>query len=149
MIATAPSVVGEGRDGHSETGAATTELALITPALIAFLLLVALGGRLVLAGGDVEGASRDAARAASIERDDGAAEPAAAAAAAATLAGRGVTCRRLDVSADTSDFRAGGSVTVDVSCEVSLTSLSLLRVPGSRTEKASATETIDVFRGVE
>ncbi len=131
-----------------EAGAATTELALMTPALLAMLLFVALGGRLVLASGDVEGASRDAARAASIERQPESAQSAAATAASATLEGRGVTCRRLEVRVDTTDFGAGGSVTVDVSCEVSLSSLSLLRVPGSRTVKASSTETIDVFRGI-
>lgn len=133
---------------RDEVGAATTELALITPALLALLLFVALGGRLVQAGGDVEGASRDAARAASIERSPGRAESAASAAAEAALVGRGVTCRRLDVRVDTSDFRAGGTVTVEVSCEVSLSSLSLLRLPGSKTVKATSTETIDVFRGL-
>ncbi len=39
-------------------------------------------------------------------------------------------------------------MTVDVSCDVSLASLSLFRVPGSRTVKASSTETINVFRGI-
>ena len=132
-----------------ERGAATTELALVPPALIAMLLFVALGGRLVLASGDVEGASRDAARAASIERSAGAAEDAASSAAAATLAQRGITCQRLDVNVDTADFRPGGTVTTDVTCNVSLASLSLLRVPGTRTVEASATETIDVFRGLD
>jgi Flp pilus assembly protein TadG len=131
-----------------ERGAAATELVLIAPVLISMLLLVALGGRPLLAGGDVEGASRDAARAASLERDRGAAVAAARKAAEASLADRGITCVRLEAPlAPTTNFRPGGTVTVDVSCDVSLASLSLIRVPGRQTVSATATEVIDVYRG--
>jgi len=132
-----------------EGGAAATELVLITPVLISMLLLVALGGRLLLAGGDVEGASRDAARAASLERDRGGAVTAARKTAEASLADRGITCRRLEAPlTPATDFRPGGTVTVEVSCDVSLASLSLIRVPGQQTVSATATEVIDVYRGV-
>lgn len=133
----------------SEHGASTTELVLITPVLISLLLLVALTGRIAMARADVVGAARDAARAASLVRASGAAEGEARTAAEASLLDRGITCSPLDVVTDVGDFRAGGTVAVDVRCTVDLRSLALLAIPGSRTVEARAVEVIDVYRGLD
>jgi hypothetical protein len=89
-----------------------------------------------------------AARAASLARDPGTAATQAAAVAQAALASEHVTCNPLTVSPDTSAFRPGGQVTVQVTCTVSLAGLALLHVPGSQTLTAGFTSHIDVYRGV-
>jgi Flp pilus assembly protein TadG len=132
-----------------ERGAATTELVLVTPLLIVLLLFVALAGRLALVRGDIEGAARDAARAASLARSPSAAAEAARDAAAANLSRSGTPCGQLDVQPDTSDFRAGGTVSVDVTCHVPLGDLILLRVPATRSVQATAVEVLDVYREFE
>ena len=67
--------------------------------------------------------------------------------AEATLAGRGVTCRQLAVAVDTSDFRAGGTITVSVACTVDTSDITLLRIGGDRTLTGRAVEVIDTRRG--
>jgi Flp pilus assembly protein TadG len=129
-----------------ERGGATVELALVTPLLLALALFAVLAGRLAQARAEVDGAARDAARAASIARDPASARAAARASAGATLDGRRLTCRALDVRADTSAFRAGGHVAVRVACTVDLGDLSLLAVPGSRTIQARFVAPLDTFR---
>jgi Flp pilus assembly protein TadG len=131
---------------RSEDGAATTELVLITPVLIILLLFVTLAGRLALTRGDVEGAARDAARAASIARTSAQAVSDARAAAAANLERSGTPCGELVVRPDVSNFRSGGSVSVSVTCNVRLGDLMLLRVPATRSVEATAVEVIDVYR---
>ena len=133
---------------RAEDGAATTELVLVTPVLILLLLFVALTGRLALVRGDVEGAARDAARAASIARTSGEASEAARRAARANLDRSGTPCGRLEVHPDVVDFRAGGTVSVSVTCHVALGDLMLLRVPATRSVEATAVEVVDVYREV-
>ena len=43
-----------------EQGSATLEVAIVTPALLLFMLLVVFGGRLALAHGEADSAARDA-----------------------------------------------------------------------------------------
>jgi Flp pilus assembly protein TadG len=99
-----------------EAGGATVELVLLTPALIALLMLVVAGGRVATAQQQVNGAARDAARAASIERDPEAARRAAHTTVIAALAQAERTCSRLGVTTDASGFRPGGAVAVQVTC---------------------------------
>jgi Flp pilus assembly protein TadG len=134
---------------RNQRGAAATELVLITPLVIIMFLFVVLAGRLAVARGDVGGAARDAARAASVARSSGAAAGEAKAAAEASLARRGVTCSPLSVSTDTGSFEPGGTVTVSVRCNVKLSDLSLLMVPGSRLVQERAVEVIDQYRGAD
>lgn len=124
------------------------ELVLITPAILVLLLFVVAGGRLVLARERVDAAARDAARAGTIARSAAAAQADATKAAEARLADAGVTCGTLDVKADVTDFRPGGTVTTTITCTVDLGDLTLLGVPGSRTITAVAAETVDTLRGV-
>ena len=53
------------RPGPREQGSMSVELVVIAPGLIGLLLLVGAGGRVVEAQGHLDGAARDAARAAS------------------------------------------------------------------------------------
>jgi Flp pilus assembly protein TadG len=121
---------------------------LLTPLLVAVLLLVVLCGRLVTAKMDLQAAASAAARSASIARSDAAARAEADRTARETLAARGVTCQQVTVTVATGGLRPGGAVTVTVACTVPLADLALLAVPGSRTVQATATSPVDVWRGV-
>jgi Flp pilus assembly protein TadG len=134
------------RHASTERGSATVELVLVTPLLLALALFAVLAGRLTEARAEVDGAARDAARAASIARDPAAARAAAHASATATLAERRLTCRALQVRTDTGAFRAGGHVAVQLACIVDLGDLSLLRVPGTRTIQTRFVAPLDTFR---
>ena len=81
------------RQAGSDRGGVTVELVLLTPVLLGFLALMVLLGRIAEAGGQVEGAARDASRAASLERTTPLAAGAAQRAAETNLAGQRVTCR--------------------------------------------------------
>jgi Flp pilus assembly protein TadG len=135
------------RARHPDGGSAATELVLITPLLVVVMLLIVAAGRLVDARLQVESAAMQAARAASLARDPGAAAAQADATARAALASEHVTCDPLAVAPDTSAFRPGGQVTVQVTCTVSLAGLALLHVPGARTLTAQFTSPVDVYRG--
>lgn len=132
-----------------ERGAATTELVLVTPLLLMLLVLATLAGRLSGARGEVSAAARDAARAASIQRSAAVAGPAASAAAEATLSDHDFRCTSVETDTDVSGFERGGTVAVEVRCDVELRDLSPLPLPGSRTVAAEAVEVVDEFRGVE
>ena len=131
---------------HRETGAVSTELAVLTPLLIGFMLLAVYAGRVVQAETDVAHAAYEAARAATLTGDPVDADAAAQTTAAANIAEDGVACRRLVVTVDTSTFAAGGQVAVTVSCEASFSDLALLAVPGSRTFNHTAISVIDTYR---
>lgn len=132
-----------------DRGSASLELVLVTPVLVALLLFAVLAGRLAQARADVDRAARDAARAASLARSSESAVLDGEAAARATLAEGGVSCTHLDVTVDTSRFSAGGTVAATVTCAVTLTDLSLLGVPGSRTLNARFAQPVDTYRGLE
>ena len=131
---------------RSEVGSVSTELAVLTPLLIGFMLLAVYAGRVVQAEADVAHAAQEAARAASLQGDPEAVEEAAQETAAANVSEGRVACRRLEVTADTDAFGAGGQVSVTVSCEASFADLALLAVPGTRTFTATAVEVIDTYR---
>lgn len=131
-----------------ERGSATVELALLTPLLVVFLLFVVEVGRLVLAGQEVNGAAVDAARAASVATSPSSAVAAAAQAASSDLSGAGFACSSSQATVDTTDFVPGGTVSVHLTCSASLAGLSLLRLPGSETFRATATAPIDLYRSV-
>lgn len=130
-----------------DRGGVTTELVLVTPILLVLLTFVVFAGRMATARGRVIDASRDAARAASIERSPGQAQQAARQAAEATLADKSVTCRPMHLASDVSRFRPGGEVAVTVRCQIRLSDLSLLAIPGSRTFESTSVEVVDTFRG--
>jgi hypothetical protein len=131
-----------------ERGSAATEIVIVVPLLLVFVLFMVLGGRLALAHGEADSAAREAARAASIARSAAAAASDARQAAADTLTHAGISCRSFAVTVDTSRFRPGGAVTTQVACTAALHDLGLLGVPGSRTLHGRYTAPVDRYRGV-
>lgn len=129
-----------------DRGGVTTELVLLAPLLIVFLLFVVALGRLAGARLDVDGAAAQAARAASIARDPTIANTTARQTATAALAGDHVSCSRLAVSVDTSADRPGGWVAVTVACTAALADLTGLRLPAARTVSARSVAVIDQYR---
>ncbi|GLY17706.1 membrane protein [Kineosporia sp. NBRC 101677] len=132
------------RPGHrcAETGSMSVEIVLITPLLVAFLLLVVAFGRYVAVRGEVEAASRDAVRAASLERDLGSARAAATQTANASLGGRW-TCEAVGLSGE---FVAGGTIETELSCRVPVDDLGLLGLPGTVSVRASSSAPLDIYR---
>lgn len=132
---------------RDERGTVAVEVAVIAPALVALLLLVVFAGRVSQADGDVRRAASEAARAASLVQEPGAARAAGEEVAAMNLASNGVGCGSLQTSVDTDDLVPGGSVTVTVRCTASMADVTLLGVPGSRTFVARSVEVVDRYRG--
>lgn len=131
-----------------QSGFAAVELVLVTPLLIALLLLVVTGGRLAAATGDVQAAARDAARAATIARDPVSAAAAARQAAQATLDGGVAPCTTTVIEVNLSGFAPGGTVTARVTCEMLLGDLGLPGLPGSRPVTGEAVAPVDRYRGL-
>ncbi len=130
-----------------QRGAVSTELAVLTPLLIGFMLLVVFAGRTAQAEGDVVHAAQEAARAASLVASPDAAAGAAEETAAANIVTGAGACRHFEVSVDTTNFEAGGQVVVTVTCQAAFADIAMLAVPGSRTFTATAVEVIDTYRG--
>lgn len=131
-----------------QTGAVTLELLLLTPLLLAMLSFVVGLGRAADARGQLTGAVRDAARAASLAGGPQAAEAAAQQTAAADLTGAGLACQQLTVRTDTSQLRPGGQVTVRLSCQLNLADLMVSGLPGQRALTATATVPLARFSPV-
>ncbi len=131
---------------RGQDGTLAVEAALVAPVLLVLMLLVVYAGRAASTDADVRSAAARAARAASLTGDPVAAEVAATEIASANLATAGIVCATTDIRV-AADIRAGGTVTVQVGCEVANTDLALLAVPGSRWSTATATQVIDTYRG--
>ena len=133
---------------HSDRGSISTEVVIIAPIALVLLCLIALVGRTTTARQSLDGAARDAARAASLQRDPAGAAEAARTAAATVLATTGTTCASTTVEVDTSRFEPGGQITVTVGCAVALSDLGLLGLPGTRNLSATSTSPVDTYRAV-
>ncbi len=131
---------------RGEDGTLAVEAAIVAPVLLVLMLLVVYAGRAATTDADVRSAAARAARAASLTGDLAAAEIAATDIALANLATAGIACTTTDIRI-AADIRAGGTVTVQVGCEVSNTDLAMLAVPGSRWSTATATQVVDTYRG--
>lgn len=129
-------------DRHRDRGSMAVELVILAPVMMAFIVLVVACGRYVSVRGDIEAASRDAARAASLERTQDAAESAADGVAAAALE-HPERCRSVEL---TGDFVAGGTITATVTCDVSYSGLGLIGLPGSKRLTASSSAPLDTYR---
>ncbi len=132
---------------RSDEGTTSVELVLVVPMFLAALLLVVGLGRIVEAEGRVQGAARDAARAASIARSATLASDASRQAASVNLAEGGVSCAAFEISVDTADFRPGGQVRVSVTCRADLSGFGLAGLPGSKTLRAEASAPLEQYRG--
>lgn len=133
-----------------DRGSLTLEAVIVAPVLLMFLALIIAAGRIMIAGGSIEAAARDAARQASIARDPATARSNAMSSAQAALQQEGLRCKP-QVSVDTSGFArpigTQASVLVQVRCTVALSDLVVVGMPGSHTLSASFRSPIDPFRG--
>jgi hypothetical protein len=125
------------------------ELVALVPVIVLLWLVGVFALRMAVANGDVEAAARDAARSASIARSAAGAQTTAARSAATSLASSGRVCRSLQVVTTTGDFRAGGSVTVTVTCSIRLDNLAPLNLRGTKKVGQAYTAPVDPYRGVQ
>ena len=133
---------------RSEVGAAAPlELAVIAVPVLAVVMLIVFLGRLVIADGTLDGIAHYGAREAARARSAGDADAAASSAVDADMAAAGLECDGTGVEVDTGNFRAGGTVAVRVTCQVRISDLVPLPVPGTTTVESRAVATVDVFRG--
>jgi len=126
-----------------EQGSMAVEAVFYVPVLVVILLGIVFGGRIVEAKADVQSATREAARAASLRTSPSGATTAAEQAARDALARRRRSCASWNVAVDTTRFRPGGVVAVDVTCAVTLSDLGLPGVPAERSIQARVTLPID------
>jgi Flp pilus assembly protein TadG len=128
----------------------SVELAVIAPGLALLLLLVAAAGRVVEVQGHIDGAARDAARAASLAQSPGQADLLAQQAAEGDL-GSSSWCAAGTVQAAVSGFPADGAagvgqdVTVVVRCDVNMSPFRLLGFGPTKQFTGSAVAPLDTF----
>jgi Flp pilus assembly protein TadG len=135
---------------RGERGSLSVELVVLAPALALLLLLLAAGARVVEVQGHIDGAARDAARAATIARSSGEADAFAQQAAVADL-GSTSWCQGGTVRTQVSGFTQGGapgapgSVTVSVSCQANMSPFTVLGFPASKVFTGQAVAPLDPF----
>ncbi len=141
-----------GRAARDDRGSESVELAILLPVGILILALLAVGGRIALAGDRVSGVAGIAARDASLARSPGQAQSVATASASAALASDNLHCTNIRVAVDTSGFAAppgtSASITVDVWCTVDLSDIGVSGLPGSKTLHDQATSPLDPARDI-
>jgi Flp pilus assembly protein TadG len=142
------------RSRRRDEGATSLEMLVVgAPAMLLFLAFFVAAGRISTAGSAVEGAARDAARTASLDRFADHASEDANATARQSLDAQDVKCQNLDVGVDTSGFAAplgaAAHVTVTISCTVPLADLVLWGTPGSKTLTATFSSPLDPYRAKE
>lgn len=128
---------------EGERGSVAVEAVFFVPVLVVILLGIVVGGRIVEAKSDVQAATREAARAASLRSSPDGATTAAETAVRDTLARRRRSCASWNVAVDIARFQPGGVVAVDVTCVVTLSDLGLPGVPAERSVHAAVTVPID------
>jgi len=138
------------RSAGCERGSVSLELAALAPVLLLLVLVTVAAMRITLAGAQVDGAARDATRAASLARTAASATAAAQQSAARTLAGQQLTCTQLTVIVDLAGFAVPvgttGTVAVHLTCRVALGDVAVPGVPGSTTMTAGYAAPLDPYR---
>lgn len=137
-----------GRRIRGDEGQAIAELVIVAPVLLLVIVLMVALGRIDSAQGDVDSAARAGVQAAVVQANGADAQTQATSAVTSTLAGAGLTCPAPQITTDTSNFVAGGTVSVSVTCVTSMADVSVPGVPGSKTLTATAVAHIDEFRTV-
>lgn len=138
------------RVATGEAGALSVEYALVAPVLLAVVLLLVAAGRIGLAETDVRSAASAAAREASLALTAASAQVEATDTARASLDQAGYACVELAVVVDGTGLGAAlgeaGTVTVTVTCVLSLGDVALPGLGGTRTFTATASSPVDPFR---
>ncbi|WP_034517975.1 TadE family protein [Actinomadura rifamycini] len=130
---------------RADRGSMSLEMVLVTPLFVAFLLVLAGAGRLVDAQSQMDGAARDAARAASIARSAASARAFAADTAAAGLRGTSWCAGGPSVRTDVSGWGPGGRVVVEIACDVDLGDLAFIGLPGTKRLVGRAVAPVDTY----
>ncbi|MFC5180216.1 TadE/TadG family type IV pilus assembly protein [Actinomadura harenae] len=130
---------------RDDDGSMSLEMVFATPIVVAFLLLLAGAGRMVDAKSQVDGAARDAARAASTARGAGEAARLGMEAAQADLQGHHWCAGGPQVTTDTSAWGAGGRVAVSITCHVDLSDMAFIGLPGTKSITGKAVAPIDTY----
>ena len=133
---------------RGEECSAIAEVVIVAPVLVIVIVLMIALGRVDSAQGDVESAARAGVQAAVVAPDVSAAQSQATTAAQGSLSGAGLTCMAPHISVDTSNFVAGGWVSVTVTCVTSLADVSVPGMPGAKTLTATSSAHIDPYRAV-
>ncbi|WP_336207674.1 TadE/TadG family type IV pilus assembly protein [Nonomuraea sp. LPB2021202275-12-8] len=126
-----------------ERGSMAVETVMLAPVFLLFLLFLVGAGRLVEAQGEVNGAARDAARAASVQRTFETAEAAAEKVATDALQDG---CANPAVSLDGSEWEEGGQVQAEVTCELDL---AFLGFGATKQMTGTSVVPLEQFRRVE
>ena len=131
-----------------ERGSISVELVVLAPGLALLLLLIAAGARVVEVQGHIDGAARDAARAASVARSYPGAVQAAQQAARADL-GPTSLCAPRSVGVRVAGYPAVplpvAAVTVTVTCEVNMSPFTALGFGLSKRFTGQAVAPLDPF----
>ena len=135
----------------ADRGSMSVELVVIAPALVLLLLLVGAGGRWVESHGAIDGAARDAARAASLARTPGDAVTLAQQTADADLTTSG-WCHPGTTNVGVTGFPAsaqasvqGADVTVTVTCNVNMSPFTMLGFSAASPVTGTAVAPLDPF----
>lgn len=135
------------RDGRGsppvDDGSTTVEIALAVPITVILLLLLIAAGRYATTLIEVHSTAAAASRAASLARS-----PAQGSLAAVRTSTALTGCTIKSTHVDTSAFRPGGQVTVDMSCTISIRELTGLALPGIVTVSSTSTSPVDTYRSV-
>lgn len=118
------------------------EVVILIPVLFMFTMLVVAFGRFVDTRGEIEALARDAVRAASLQRDAASGQAAADAVAQRALP-QTISCQPVRVEGA---FLPGSVITTRLDCEVSLSGLGLIGLPGSVDVDAASHAPLDTLR---
>lgn len=131
---------------RDERGVMAIEILILTPLLVAAIMLIAAGARYVDARGQTNSAAYAAARAASLTSNQEAAVQAGTQAAQDSMSERGHACATLKVDIDAGDFTPGGDVRATVTCVTDLSDLVGFGLPGSKTFTDTAVVPLEQHR---
>lgn len=145
-------MTGRGTSVRNQRGAAAVEFAILLPALLLIIAVVAGGARIWFARTTVQHVADSAARAASLARDAASAQHDADQLAHADLSAAALACLGgPSVVVDTSGFAVPvgqpARVSARVGCTVPLADLVLPGLPGVLFVEGSSTSTLDRYRG--
>ena len=131
----------------SDRGSLSLELTLLVPVLLVVVAFIVGAATLGRVRADLDDAAWEAARAASLARSGTDADAAARQAVERRLAGERWSCGSQLVNVDTANLEPGGTVEVEVSCDVRLADAGLF-LPGATHLRSAAAEPLERYRAV-
>jgi Flp pilus assembly protein TadG len=130
----------------NDSGSAAVEIVLVTPLFLAWLAAFLAGAQVLLARQEVGDAARGALEAALASSTPGGAASAARLAASNALGSDLPRCATYQVTTATSDFVAGGFLSVRVQCSFTVPGVPLVLGPRTIFVAATASGEVEPFR---